>query len=102
MPSPAEVEACGRWMRFELELLRPALVIPVGRLAIERFPPPAPLAGVIGRKHRVEKWGVTFDLIPLPHPSGASTWFKLEPGRTLTAKALRLLGRHPAWRELRR
>ena len=35
------------------------------------------------------------EVIPLPHPSGASTWFKVEPGRTLLAEALQLLARHP-------
>jgi uracil-DNA glycosylase len=38
------------------------------------------------------------DVIPLPHPSGASTWFKMEPGRTLLAQALNLIAAHPAWR----
>ena len=31
--------------------------------------------------------GHEFDAIALPHPSGASTWFKLEPGRALLARA---------------
>jgi uracil-DNA glycosylase len=35
------------------------------------------------------------DVIPLPHPSGASTWFKVEPGRTLLEDALRLVADHP-------
>jgi uracil-DNA glycosylase len=39
------------------------------------------------------------DAICLPHPSGASTWFKMEPGRTLLERALRLLAEHP---EIRR
>ena len=36
-------------------------------------------------------------LIPLPHPSGASTWPRSEPGKSLTARALQLLRAHPAW-----
>jgi uracil-DNA glycosylase len=38
---------------------------------------------------------VDVDAIPLPHPSGASTWFKMEPGRTLLARALALVASHP-------
>jgi uracil-DNA glycosylase len=103
VPSPAEVEACSRWMKREIDLLRPELVIPVGKLAIAGVvPEAASLADVVGKKLRRELFGHECDVIPLPHPSGASTWFKLEPGRTLTAKALRLLGRHPAWASLRR
>ena len=99
VPTPAE---CTRWRRFverEIEILRPRLVIPVGRLAIgEVLGSAEPLAGVVGRSFRTHYHGVDVDVIPLPHPSGASTWFKLEPGRTLLAQALDLLGRHPEMR----
>ena len=36
------------------------------------------------------------DLIPLPHPSGASPWPRVEPGKSLLRVALRLIARHPA------
>jgi uracil-DNA glycosylase len=101
VPAPAEVEACSGWMRREVDLLRPKLVIPVGKLAIATLlPGSGALAEVVGTRVRRAVFGVVTDLIPLPHPSGASTWFKMEPGRTLTARALELLGRHPAWRRL--
>jgi uracil-DNA glycosylase len=38
---------------------------------------------------------VSFDIIPLPHPSGASPWHRIEPGKTLTALALQKIVRHP-------
>jgi uracil-DNA glycosylase len=102
VPSPVEVERCSRWMKREIELLRPELVIPVGKLAIAGLlPDVTSLTEAVGKKRRREVFGHACDVIPLPHPSGASTWFKMEPGRELTAKALRLLGRHPAWAELR-
>ena len=95
LPGPAE---CARWRHFiehEMRILRPRLVIPVGRLAIgEVLGAPEPLAGVVGRSFRVHYHGVEVDVIPLPHPSGASTWFKLEPGRTLLARALELVAAH--------
>src|SRR5437868_11546794 len=71
VPGPEEVEACSGWMRREIELLEPDLVIPVGRLAIEQFLPAGPLADVIGKKHSASVFGHDCDLIPLPHPSGA-------------------------------
>jgi uracil-DNA glycosylase len=40
--------------------------------------------------------GHSVDLIPLPHPSGASPWPRMEPGRSLLQNALRLISRHPA------
>lgn len=101
VPTPDEIETCARWLQAEVDLLRPRLAIAVGRLAIERFLPKAPLAEIVGRLYRVTAFGHEFDLLPLPHPSGASTWFKKDPGKTLLLKALRLLADQPTWRKLR-
>jgi len=100
VPSPEEIANCRPWLDREIELVRPGLVIPVGRLAIEQFVPARPLVEQIGQTQALSRAGHSFDLIPLPHPSGASTWPRTEPGRTLTAAALRLIGKHPAWRAL--
>ena len=99
VPTPDE---CALWRGFvvrEVEILRPRLVIPVGRLAIgEVLGHFEPIAAVVGRRIEAHFHGVDVDVIPLPHPSGASTWFKMEPGRTLLERALDLLGEHPAMR----
>jgi uracil-DNA glycosylase len=100
VPSPDEIAACRPWLDAELALLRPALVIPVGRLAIEQFLPAAPLAELIGRTHAGARGRLRFDVVPLPHPSGASTWYHVEPGKTLTERALALIGAHAAWRSI--
>lgn len=101
VPNPQEVENCARWLDAELRLLRPRLVIPVGKLAIGRFFPLARLDAVIGHTLRVQHGDHEADLIALPHPSGASTWHRMEPGKTLLAGALALIEAHPAWREVR-
>jgi uracil-DNA glycosylase len=101
VPSPTEVEACAPWLERELELLQPELIILVGKLAIARFLPPAPLDQMVGRIVPVEApGGRKVDALPLPHPSGASPWPHQEPGRTLLARALKLLAAHPAMREI--
>jgi uracil-DNA glycosylase len=99
-------------MDNEIGILRPRLVIPVGRLAIMQFINSAKSAGeavsfpyrlesLIGYKFRAKRAGHRFDLIPLPHPSGASPWHKILPGRALTERALKLVARHPALAALR-
>jgi uracil-DNA glycosylase len=99
VPSPAEIDRCSRHLKTELQLLRPRLVIPVGKLAIAQVAPGADqLADIVGTRQRGELAGVTFDVIALPHPSGASTWHRMEPGKTLLLRALAELSRHEAWR----
>ena len=97
VPNPAEVENCSQWLRQEILLLEPDLVIPVGRLAIEGFIPCPRMDEVIGGAFRTGLYGKEFDLIPLPHPSGASPWPRMEPGKTLLARAMTLIARHPAF-----
>jgi uracil-DNA glycosylase len=97
VPSDVEVATCRPWLERELELLRPTLLIPIGRLAIQQFLPPAPLVEQIGKSFAVAHERRRIELIPLPHPSGASTWPRNEPGKSLTARALELLGEHPTW-----
>lgn len=96
VPSEEEIEACDGWLRREFELLRPELVLAVGKLAMTKFLEPRPLTELVGRKFRIDYAGGPADLIPLPHPSGASPWHRMEPGKTLLGQALRLLARHPA------
>jgi len=101
VPSTDEVERCSRHLARELEILRPRLVIPVGKLAIAQFVPEADqLVEVVGKRQRAERAGVGFDVIALPHPSGASTWHRMEPGKTLLARALAEIARHEAWQGL--
>lgn len=98
VPDEREIENCDSWLSREFEILQPELVIPVGKLAISRFLEFSALADVIGHKWDITHAGVSTEIIPLPHPSGASTWHRMEPGKTLLGKSLALLGKHPAFR----
>ena len=97
VPSPEEIHNCSSWLNREMEILQPDLIIPVGQLAISQFLPPQKLDKVIGRSFPVTRNGHPFDVIPLPHPSGANPWPSKEPGKTLTKKALRLIVKHPTF-----
>ena len=91
VPSPSERARCGDWLTDELRIVRPAVIIPVGRLAIDRFLGALPLDEVVGREHEVEHAGGRSVVIPLPHPSGASSWIHAPEHRALLDRALRLL-----------
>ncbi|MFA5199644.1 MAG: uracil-DNA glycosylase family protein [Candidatus Omnitrophota bacterium] len=100
LPSPEEVRSCSVWLKKEIDILKPDLVIPVGKLAISQFIPLQKLNQIIGKKFKTSKAGQSFELIPLPHPSGASPWHRIEPGKSLLKKALKLIVNHPAFQRL--
>jgi uracil-DNA glycosylase len=91
VPGAAEQERCAVWLETELRIIRPELLIPVGKLAIGRFLPALPLDRVIGRAHEVEHAGGRSVVVPLPHPSGASSWIHEGDHPRLLRRALALI-----------
>ena len=83
-PGRDEQALCAHWWRAELALLRPAVLLLCGRLALAQFYPPQPLEALVGTWRREgDTW-----LLPLPHPSGVSRWLN-DPGhRALVDRAL--------------
>jgi uracil-DNA glycosylase len=92
VPSPAERARCGDWLADELRIIRPRIIIPVGRLAIDRFLGARALDDVVGRELEVEHEGGKSIVIPLPHPSGASSWIHAPGHRELLDRSLQLIG----------
>jgi uracil-DNA glycosylase len=86
-PTPREQELCAFWREWELRLLRPQLIVPVGGLAARRLLGLKSVTGCIGR--RFERAGAT--AIPLPHPSGASGWLNDPANRRRVAEAATLI-----------
>ena len=85
--TPAEQDLCAFWLDWELRLLRPRLVLPVGGLALRRL---------LGRPRLTECVGRRFPFgeavaVPLPHPSGASGWLNDEANRRRLEAALELV-----------
>jgi uracil-DNA glycosylase len=98
VPDDDEIANCSHWLAHEMRLLKPALVIPVGKLAIAQvLPGDRRLEDLVGRRWRAAYAGHAFDVIPLPHPSGASPWHRIEPGRTLLLRAMQAIVRHQAF-----
>ncbi len=100
LPNREEIENCAKWLQAEIDLLKPELILPVGKLAIAQLMPVKRLNDVVGDIHTVNFHGHRTDAIPLPHPSGASTWHRTEPGMALLESALQKIGNHSAWRKV--
>lgn len=85
-PTPPEQRLCAFWREWELRLLRPRLVVPVGGLAIRRLLGLTSLA-CIGERLQLGAAAV----VPLPHPSGASGWLNDRANRARVELAAALI-----------
>jgi uracil-DNA glycosylase len=88
-PSLAEVALCRRFLERELDLLRPRLVLLIGKMAIDAYLGNKPLTATVGRVF--ERDGRVY--LPLPHASGVSRWLNDPAHRTLLDQALGELSR---------
>lgn len=94
VPSLDEQGACAGWLDSELAIIRPKVIIPIGRLALARFLPAAPLDQLIGRQHVATALKGRPLVIPLPHPSGASSWIHQDNHPQLLKQAIALIAQH--------
>jgi uracil-DNA glycosylase family 4 len=86
-PSTPEQELCAFWREWELQLLDPKLIVPVGGLAIRRLLGATSLDASIGDRHpRGDAVAV-----PLPHPSGVSRWLNVPANQARLERALQLV-----------
>jgi len=83
-PTPVEQRLCERWREAELRLLRPKLIVTVGGLAARRLLGVTSVTESVGRRYALD--GVV--AIPLPHPSGASSWLNVPANRERVAAAV--------------
>ncbi len=100
VPNVAEIENCSEWLHAEVDILRPELIIPVGKLAINQIRPINKLSDIVGQVVAADIFTHACDVIALPHPSGASTWYRSEPGNQLLQQALKKIHQHPAWQDI--
>ncbi len=87
VPSRAMISNCRPHLMREFELLKPRVVVPVGGLAIKELLGIGRLSEAVGRPHRRD--GVVY--VPLPHPSGASTWLNAPENRERLWRSLAVL-----------
>lgn len=86
-PSLEEQRLCELWRDHELRLLKPALIVTVGGLAARRLLDVRSVSECVGLRY--ELGGAT--VIPLPHPSGASSWLNVPANRERVDAAVALI-----------
>lgn len=69
-PSPEEVERCAPYLRRQVELLRPRLILVVGRFAAQTLlGTDASIASLRGRVHRYRAGGIDVPVVVTYHPA---------------------------------
>jgi uracil-DNA glycosylase len=86
-PTPVEQELCRFWRDHELRLLRPRVIVTVGGLAARRLLGVKSVGECVGVRYRHDEAVA----IPLPHPSGASSWLNVPANRDRVAAAVELV-----------
>jgi uracil-DNA glycosylase len=86
-PAPAEQELCSSWHEAELAIIRPPLVVTVGLLAARRLLGVKTISECVGSSYELEDAVA----IPLPHPSGASSWLNSKANRQRVDDAVALI-----------
>jgi uracil-DNA glycosylase len=92
-PTLREQELCAFWRDWELRLIRPGLLVPVGGLAGRRLLGLKSVTASVGRRFELDDAVA----VPLPHPSGASGWLNDPANRARVGDAAALI-----WEELAR
>ena len=94
-PTPEEQALCAFWRDQELAILRPRLVVTVGGLAAKHLLGIATVTECVGNRYELAEGVVA---VPLPHPSGASSWLNSPANRKRVDDAVALV--HTELREL--
>lgn len=90
-PSRAEQALCADHLEMELALVRPEIIVTLGRMAATRIIPGAgrlPLTEIVGTATEVDLAHGTVTVVPLPHPSGVSRWLNDSANQMLVRQAL--------------
>jgi uracil-DNA glycosylase len=87
-PTPEEQALCAFWREQELGILRPQLVVTVGGLAAKHLLGTATVTECVGKSYELSGGIVA---VPLPHPSGASSWLNSAANRARVEQAVALV-----------
>jgi uracil-DNA glycosylase len=92
MPSGTEVALCRGHLDREIALVRPEIVVTLGRLAANALLSRRPLEALVGELWPASRAGHDMLVAPLPHPSGVSRWLNVPENRERVAAALTRFG----------
>ena len=93
-PTKKEIQLCSPFLKEQIRLVNPSVLIPIGKVAINWFfPKVEKLEEVIGKKLQWTDGKQRYIVICLPHPSNASGWWKIEMNQPLLDQAKLILSK---------
>ena len=87
-PTFEEQALCALWREQELAILAPQLIVTVGGLAAKHLLGIATVTECVGKRYDLPGEVVA---VPLPHPSGASSWLNSAANRARVDEAVALI-----------
>jgi DNA polymerase len=66
-PLPGEMEACGPWLEQQLDIIKPKVIVTLGRFSMSRYFPGQAISRIHGQPKRLD--GMT--VVPMYHPAAA-------------------------------
>ena len=68
-PLPLEIEACRPWLDEQIEIIKPEMIVTLGRFSLGKFLPEARISRVHGQPQKIEFQGREMILVPMYHPA---------------------------------
>jgi uracil-DNA glycosylase family 4 len=70
-PLPNEVEACSAWLDEQIDIVRPKVIVTLGRYSLGRFFPGTPISRIHGQARRLSAGLSCRYVVPMYHPAAA-------------------------------
>jgi len=70
-PLPDEIKACSPFLRRQIAIIRPRIVVTLGRFALNFFIPGVYISRVHGKAQAISWFGLDLIIVPLYHPAAA-------------------------------
>ncbi len=70
-PTPEEITAYGRYLDKIIEIIKPRVIITLGRFSMAKFLPNVYISGVHGKRHEVHWKGIDLLVVPMYHPAAS-------------------------------
>lgn len=77
-PSPEEILAFKPYLDEEIKILKPKLIVTLGRFSLNKFLPKAKISAVHGQPHQIDWQGQKILVFPMYHPAAALRGTKIK------------------------